>query len=364
MSAQPASLPPFILAEGESILQAQGTLEVLGDEAEALALARQKGSGVVGLIPFDPDQEPLLGVSDQLIRYQAPAARDLSALFPAPSALEGVDNEGYRQAVSQALVLLAGGRLEKVVLGRLLKVYYEQELDLPSLYETLRAQQPSAQVFSFRLPQGRTLMGASPELVLASDAQGFRTKPLAGSSSRQALPGSMEDLKGAEALLASAKDRAEHATVVEDICRRLGPLTSELLVPAQPELVSTPQLWHLGTPMSGRLKAGISSLAAARAIHPTPAICGTPTDLARQVIADLEPFERSYFGGLVGYMDTQGYGSWYLVLRCAELEGPRATLFAGAGIVQGSQPASEHEETASKLGTFARALGLNLSAQV
>lgn len=361
MSQFPALTSPFMLAEGDTLVRAQGALTRVTEE-QGLQVAAEKNSAVVGVIPFDPDAEPYLVVPDRLTREQAPVQLPAGGVHqPQPVELTGLDNAEYRQAVAQAVELMNRGELDKVVLARLLRVSYREELNLPHLFDTLRAQQPRATVFSVEVPGGAYLMGASPELVLQADAQGFQTVPLAGSAPRTSSPGSTDDAQAAEQLLRSAKDRAEHATVVRDIEQRLTPLTRTLVVPPAPSLLSTPQLWHLSTPIRGVLQPGISSLDAARAIHPTPAICGTPTDVAQQLVSRLEPFERGYFGGLVGYMDARGFGSWFLALRCALVEPQQATLFAGAGIVKDSTPAGEHAETATKLGTFARALGIDIA---
>lgn len=354
----PALNSPFMLAEGDTLVRALGAMTRVTEE-EALQVAAQKKSAVVGVIPFEPEAPSFLAVPDQLVREQVPVQLPAGGVAqPQPVELTGLENAEYRQAVAQAVELMNRGQLDKVVLARLLQASYSEDLNLPYLFDTLRAQQTRATVFSVKVPGGAYLMGASPELVLQSDIQGFSTVPLAGSAPRTEEPGSVDDAQIAEHLLRSAKDRAEHATVVQDIRRRLDSLALSLEVPPVPIPISTPQLWHLGTPIKGVLQRGISSLQAARAIHPTPAICGSPTDKARELIDRLEPFDRGYFGGLVGYMDPDGYGSWYLVLRCALVERRKATLFAGAGIVKDSTPAGEHAETATKLGTFARALGL------
>ncbi|ORC16481.1 hypothetical protein A7979_03955 [Rothia nasimurium] len=359
MSSASALPSPFMLAEGSTLVRAEGTLTPVTEE-QALAVATQKNSAVVGLIPFDPHAPAHLAVPERLVREQAPARVGQQPAQPPASSLSGVDNPGYRQAVAQAVSLINRGLLDKVVLARLVEATFDADLHLGALFETLRVQQARATVFAAQLPNQNYLMGASPELVVRTDESGIRTVPLAGSAARTEEPGTTDDAQGGEQLLRSAKDRAEHATVVRDIEQRLTPLTTRLHVPAVPSLLSTPQLWHLSTPVTGELNPGVTSLHAARAIHPTPAICGTPRGVAQQLIAELEPFERGFFGGLVGYMDARGYGSWYLVLRCAEVGQRSATLFAGAGIVKDSVPAREHHETAVKLATFGRALGVEL----
>lgn len=125
--------------------------------------------------------------------------------------------------------------------------------------------------------------------------------------------------------------------------------------------MSTDTLWHLGTPIAGRLNGSEASvLSLACQLHPTPALCGYPTDLARQFIREQEPFRRALFSGIVGWCDSQGNGEWAVVIRCGVLDGHHVELFAGAGIVAGSDPAMEWAETGTKLGTMLKALGLDL----
>lgn len=121
-------------------------------------------------------------------------------------------------------------------------------------------------------------------------------------------------------------------------------------------IVETPRLWHLGTPIEGELIPGTTVLEVAAAVHPTPAVCGTPTAAARDLIRILEPEDRGLYAGLVGWMDSSGDGEWALALRGIHVSGTTARLHAGAGIVAGSDPVAEHRETAAKLGSALRAL--------
>lgn len=349
------TLPNFYLSVGQESIYSTGKLAATTEE-NCLELAAHKNSLVMGLVPFDPEQPAQLWVPDSYHKEVLPLPYEQS--MPELTQLTGRDNPLYRAAVASAVEQMSRGDYEKVVLARTATARFARPLNRACVLANLRAQQPRAYTFSVALPGTDTyLMGASPELVFSAHKGSFTTHPLAGSARRQE-PGSLEDMQTGEELLRSPKDRAEHATVVEDIRRRLEPLAQNFSVPARPALVTTPQLWHLGTRMTGTLTPGLSSLDGARAIHPTPAICGTPRDIALAAINQLEDFDRGFFGGLVGYMDAQGNGSWALVLRCAYVGVQEATLFAGAGIIKASVPEKEHEETATKLGTFARVLGI------
>ena len=351
---------PFVFSTPIRSVIATGELTPVA-EFEALARAQEAGTGVVGLIPFDPAREAHLYIPEHL--EFGDSLTGTTAELAQPAELECLDNPAYRAAVGAAVARMNNGELDKVVLARLLHARYETPLNLSQVLANLLDQQPRAYVFSARLPESDNyLMGASPELVFRSEAGSFTTFPLAGTANRATAGDPTEDAQLGEELMRSAKDRAEHATVVEDIRERLAPVAEELLVPAVPQLVATPQLWHLGTEITGRLAPGMSSLDGARAIHPTPAICGSPRETALRLIDELEDFDRGFFGGLVGWMDPQGNGEWALVLRCAELSETSATLFAGAGIVKASQPEKEHAETGSKLGSFGRALGISTAS--
>src|SRR5699024_1377416 len=141
----------------------------------------------------------------------------------------------------------------------------------------------------------------------------------------------------------------EHQTVVEAVLDTLAPYCTEL--PARPETIlrKTANLWHLGTPITGTLKqADTSSAELAAALHPTPAVCGLPRTPAHAAISELENFDRGFYAGAVGWTEANGDGEWHVAIRCAEIEAARVRLYAGAGIVPGSNPQQETRETADK----------------
>lgn len=356
-------LPDFLFATGTRVLRSAGTAHPVALE-DAREAAAQAGTAVVGLIPFDPAAPAHLFVPERLEEQHIPVPQPVQ--LAAPAAVRGRENPGFRASVAAAVERMQTGPLRKVVLSRLLQADYAPgALNTAGVYNNLRAQQPNTFVFSVKLPEGHRglngpyLMGASPELIFSTEGAAFKTHPLAGSAPRTAPEDTVEDTAIARRLMNSPKDRAEHATVIEHLRTRLTPIARELNIPDAPTLFRTPQLWHLGTPISGVLTDGLCCLDGARAIHPTPAICGAPTPEALAAIGELEPFERRFFGGLVGYMDAAGNGQWALVLRCAEVDHQTAILYAGAGIVAASDPVLEHTETGTKLGSFGRALGID-----
>jgi isochorismate synthase len=262
--------------------------------------------------------------------------------------------ERYAAAVADAVARIEGGTLRKVVLARTIEVRAGRGLDARLLAHRLRAVDPDAYTFAMPTDRG-VIVGASPELLVSRFGRDVRSNPLAGSAPRSGDPD--EDRANAEALASSAKDREEHAIVVEAVVETLRPLCEELTWDPEPVLRETPNVWHLSTSFRGVLREPApTALDLVAALHPTPAIAGTPTDGALAVIEELEPFDRGRYAGPVGWVDADGDGEWAIALRCAELVGDRATLYAGAGIVAGSDPERELDETERKFRAFLDAL--------
>lgn len=281
----------------------------------------------------------------------------------------------YAESVRAAVELIDAGTLEKVVLARTLCVDAGRELDARRLLHRLRAVEPHCYTFAAPTRQGppssaagaktevptrsrerspiriRPLVGASPELLVSRRGDRVRSMPLAGTAPRAGDPD--EDLANAEALAASAKDREEHAIVVAAVADVLGGFCDDLIFDAEPVLEPTANVWHLATRFEGTLRdLSVTSLDLVAELHPTPAVCGTPETAARSCIERSEAFDRGAYAGPVGWVDARGDGDWAIALRCAELHGARATLYAGAGIVAGSDPASELDETDRKFRAF------------
>ena len=273
---------------------------------------------------------------------------------------------GYATAVRRAVTMIEQGLVEKVVLSRSLGVTAPEPIDVDEVLDRLAARDPEAYVFAADVtrpvgpgetPLPSVLLGASPELLLARRGATVLSNPLAGTVPRSPDPD--EDARRAADLAESAKDLHEHALVVEQVAERLAPFCRRLHVPEGPELSSNRALWHLSTRIEGELRDDApGALAMAIALHPTAAICGAPTDVARAAIAGLEEVPRGYYTGLVGWCDDAGDGEWAVTIRCAEVSGRRARLHAGAGVVAGSRPEAEVAETMAKFRPLLAALGL------
>lgn len=349
---------------GQPIATPAGDWPLLAQQiTRALDAARAAGQAnplLIGAFAFDPAEASCLYVPGRYERGERVVPKEQATETNSVIAVQSTPVAGeFKASVSAALDAFAQGKLAKVVLSRKLILTLHKPADPERVLARLMVQNPHAFHFSLPLGQGRRLLGASPELLLRVSGGDVFTHPLAGSARRASEPA--QDEAVARELLASSKDQHEHRLVIDEIRRVLTPHCRELAIPQKPTLMSTDTLWHLGTPIAGQLHGSDASvLSLACQLHPTPALCGYPTDLARQFIREQEPFRRALFSGIVGWCDSQGNGEWVVVIRCGVLDGHQVELFAGAGIVAGSDPAMEWAETGTKLGTMLKALGLDL----
>ncbi|MBO0132027.1 isochorismate synthase [Agrobacterium burrii] len=344
--------------DGASVAQAID--EAMAD-VKAKRLDGRAGPIVVGLVPFDAEADPIFYIPEQVeFNKDCPNKALTKDEKRNTFSVNGIDSPAYRQKVTEALTRIESGDLDKVVLARSVTVEFDAPIDIGEVYARLCARNGSAYVYRVDLPDNvegapSVLLGASPELVLSSEKGKIRSTPLAGSIPRAADP--LIDQKVARDLLKSKKDLAEHSLVVQAVGETFRQFADKVEVPSQPQLVQTPVIWHLGTYITGVLRENVSPIALAYALHPTPAVGGWPREAAQKTITELEGFDRGFYAGLIGWMDDEGNGEWVLTLRCGIISGKTATVFAGAGIVAGSDPEKEHTETGTKLQTFINALG-------
>lgn len=323
---------------------------------------------ICGIIPFDPQQPSHLikaqnfswkstrNVKEQRQTENAPR-------IATPSIEEKVNNQHrrtcYQESVALALKEIGQAKYQKIVLARshefTIATAKEPVTHFDNrLFSALLQRNPSADIFTVRTSETETWTGASPEIVSDVRQNMFKTRPLAGSLNQAVQPDAQ---KAQSLLLNSTKDLREHAFVVNHIKAKIEKLPGAVVhVPPQPSMTSTDTMWHLGTTISAVLPREINALDIARAIHPTPAVCGVPTPETLQRIKELEQEPRSFYSGLVGWMDAQGNGRWSLVLRCTRRREDKLTVFAGAGIVKGSVPSSELAETEAKMQTIIKVL--------
>jgi isochorismate synthase len=245
----------------------------------------------------------------------------------------------------------AGGPA-KVVLARSLRVSLGAAPEPFDLVERLRRRFPGCYAYGWQAGAA-ALVGASPELLVSRSGERFTCRPLAGSAARGESPEA--DRLAAEALLASSKDRAEHAFVVAAVAEALGPLVRTLEIPDAPVVDRLEGVQHLATPITGTTSARLLRLAAA--LHPTPAVGGVPREEALASIRAAEGFDRGWYAGGVGWADGDGDGEVTVALRGALVQEAAAILYAGAGVVAGSDPSAEAAETDLKLGAVLGVFG-------
>jgi len=329
--------------------------------ADGFERARQNGQEnpiVVGAIPFSTTEPSCLYIPAHHQWREKSFASAQTALPALTSRTLTPQRQAFTSSVLRALAACHGGELSKIVLSVMQELHFEQALDAHEIFRHLRANDGNGYQFLVPLAEGSVWMGASPELLISKQGGHIVSNPLAGSARRMEDP--QADQYNAEQLTLSPKDHHEHAWVPRKIAAKLAPLCIQLHVPERPSLTRTETLWHLSTRIEGRLRdPQMTALQLACLLHPTPAVCGFPTESARQLIADIEPFERGFYSGMVGWCDAQGNGEWAVALRCGEVRDNLVRLFAGAGIVETSEPASEWAEIQTKFGTMLRALGVD-----
>jgi len=262
----------------------------------------------------------------------------------------------WKELVRRAVGQMEQGAFDKIVLARKVDVVANRPFVLHEVLARLASLYPSCTVFHFD-----GFIGASPETLIRRTGRDILSHPLAGTVARSGDSDTDEALLAG--LMASAKDRREHQLVVDAITAQLGPLCSRLEVPAAPSVLALRNVSHLGTAITGILSdaSGQSSQVAtglelAAVLQPTPAVGGHPTVSTLRWQRDNEGFQRGGYAGPVGWADTRGDGEWVLGLRSANLSGGQAALYAGSGIVVGSDPDTELAETQLKLQALLAAL--------
>ncbi len=289
------------------------------------------------------------------LRHRAEALRAELAVLgdarPSPpervrGRLAATDRAGWEEAVRESLAAIRLGRASKVVLARTLDVEAERPADRIDVVSRLWEVNRGSHVFLFEPSAGRALVGAAPETVATLRDGVFHATAVAGSIRRGASPREQAEL--AARLLASEKDRVEQRIALDDMVARLETVAHQIRTDPQPHVLTLARIQHLETEIRASVPAGVGVLDLLRLLHPTPAVCGLPRDAAMAFLAEEEPFERGWYAGPVGWFDADGNGVFAPALRTGVSTPSGWRLFAGAGIVEGSVPALEWEETAIK----------------
>lgn len=260
----------------------------------------------------------------------------------------------YVKSVQRAVERIKAGEFQKIVLARAKDFQAAETLHPLRMLNGLRERFKDCYAFSVANGQGQSFIGASPERLLRVNGGLLTTEALAGSAPRGATP--EEDTALAEGLLRSDKDLHEHRIVLDSIARRLSPLGVAVEAPGQPGLLRLANVQHLHTPVKAALPVGVRLLDVLAQLHPTPAVGGTPRSAAVPHIREHEAFPRGLYAGAIGWIDSRGGGEFFVGLRSALIEGSKARLYAGAGIVAGSSPEKELAETELKFKAMEEAL--------
>ena len=264
------------------------------------------------------------------------------------------DRAGWDRTVGLFAGAVGRGRIDKVVLARRVVFEAATDLDVESALRHLARTAPESTTFAF-VRDGTTFLGATPERLVRTDGRSFETVAIAGSAPRGDSPA--EDAALAAGLLASEKDREEHAVVVDTLRADLASVAASLQVAETPAILPLRHVQHLVTPITGTTRDEAGLLALAGRIHPTPAVGGAPRGVALAMIDEHEGFDRGWYAGPIGWLGADGDGELMVALRCGLVAGRVATLFAGCGIVADSDPAREWAESRLKLRTMIAALG-------
>jgi isochorismate synthase len=325
-----------------------------------LSLCRSGGATFLTLnvvLGANPSPNPHEGHEDGLAAAATLDARlaglregPLPLLDPHPTASASIRSarppREFEAAVQAATTRIEAGEMSKVVLAREVIVEAASAHDTAALYGAVREQFPSCFCFCCGTPEA-AFLGASPELLMRRSGASVSTVALAGSTRRSSDP-AVDDHLG-EQLLRSDKNRREQRIVADRIVRALRPHAVWVEAAAEPEIVKVANIQHLATPVIAQLAEPHSAIELAGMLHPTPAVGGEPWGAAEDVIADLEGMDRGWYAAPVGWMDATEDGEFCVALRSGLIRDREAHLFAGVGVVAGSDPAAELAETEVKL---------------
>jgi menaquinone-specific isochorismate synthase len=270
---------------------------------------------------------------------------------PVDFAPRDLSPQRWAEAVDEAVARINAGALDKVVLARSVQATAEERIDPRWVLTRLAEDYETTWVFAVD-----GLVGATPEMLVRLERGLVTSRVLAGTIRRTG--DDSHDLALAGSLARSSKDLEEHEYAVRSVADALADHTSSINVPDSPFVLHLNNVMHLATDVAGVVDDDSTSLALAASLHPSAAVCGTPTADADAVIAELEHMDRGRYAGPVGWMDASGDGEWGIALRCGSYDAPNSLrLYAGCGIVAGSRAEDEVAESVAKLLPMRTALG-------
>lgn len=318
---------------------------------------------------FSPDEDSMLVIPKVIVGQRG----DQSWItwfgeMPQPGLLEHVESldrptyswsngtlttDQWEERVAVAIHAIQSKTIDKVVLARDLNGTSNKEIDPRSILRNLAAEYPSTWCYSIA-----GLVGATPELLLRLNRAMVTSRVLAGTISKTG--DDEKDLALAASLARSSKDLEEHEYAVRSVAESLAPFCSSTNVPDSPFVLHLANVMHLATDVTGAISEfpqHVDTFSILEKLHPSAAVCGTPTEKAAKVISDLEGMPRGRYAGPVGWIDARGDGELGIALRCGQIEENKIKLFAGCGIVAGSNPQRELAESQAKFAPMLNALG-------
>ena len=264
-----------------------------------------------------------------------------------------IQYESWISQINEVLKSIESGSIEKVVLAQSIQATLKLPCVPINIFQTLCDQNPGCCNFLFEQLDGTSIFGATPELLVSYNDKSIRTEVLAGSSSRGKTL--IDDNVLSQKLMSSSKDQHEHSLVVQTLKSKMESFTKSLnIAPQKIKKLTTVQ--HLWTEMSAYSDHDEHILSIAESLHPTPAISGIPSTEAQKLIRSTEPFNRGWYGGLIGWFDTKGNGEFSVAIRSAISDKNKVTLYAGAGVVLNSNPQDEWDEIQLKFQSILNSL--------
>ena len=339
-NAQPVAFSSFAFASSQ-----ESSVVVV----PRFVLRRKDGMTTLTVVAADDEVEDLLLTTARDLPSMAQTAHGLNNITWSGGS---VPVETWQASVDDAVARISRGELDKVVLARDIFAQSDEPIHIGALLQRLNAAFPECWTFSVD-----GLVGATPELLVRRQDRSVTSRVLAGTVRRSS--NSDRDGQLAAALMGSDKDQEEHAYAVESVASALAKHCTDLQVPEQPFILQLANVQHLATDVTGELANPATALALAAALHPTAAVCGTPTERALATITELEGMQRGRYCGPIGWIDPDGNGEFGIALRCAHVEDDtfmRLRLFAGCGIVAGSTSEAEVAESQSKFAAMKDAL--------
>lgn len=320
------------------------------------------------LVPLDEDQEEsrlqlheALTARIKLMQDQAQGDEGFARRCPEPLQVNyPMPYETWERKILHATQYMRSSELNKVVLSRVCEIRFDDRVDVDGALSYLDEHYPDCYRFLFEPRPFHAFFGATPELLAEVNGPHVTTMAMASSVRRGMTEAEDEEL--AQQLLADPKERYEHTLVVDAIRRRLGKVTSDLNIPGQPAVYRLSNIQHLHTPVQGVLREATGVLPVVEILHPTPALGGSPRQLAMAFISEAEPVPRGWYAAPVGCIDRNLDGVFGVAIRSAVSQERRVWLYAGAGIVADSVPRKEWDETALKFKPILNALNLEITA--